>query len=79
MFINKNANNKSAQYITSIQKKIARLLEKCIFKVVTTHNILSNAQIFNSRFVNKIKNLDINKTYKKSRLVVLAYNNQEKD
>lgn len=78
MFI-KNTDVPLAQYTTFRQKKIAKLLEKDVFKVVTTDSILSNAQIFNSCFVNKIKNLGTNKMYKKSQLVIQAYNNKEKD
>jgi hypothetical protein len=35
-------------------------------------------RIFNSRFVDEIKNKGTEKEYKKSRLVVQAYNNSEK-
>lgn len=42
MFINKDANRKLAQYITSRQKEIAELLAKNVFKVVTIANILTN-------------------------------------
>lgn len=69
MFI-KNANTPTAQYTASKQKKIIRLLEKCVFRVVTTADIPTNVQIFNSRFVKKIKNASIDKAYEKSRLVV---------
>lgn len=66
MFINKNSDDKSAQYTISRQKDVAKLFEKDIFKVITTNNISSNVQIFNSHFVNKIKNFDTNKAYEKS-------------
>lgn len=68
-----------AQYVTSRQKKIARLLEKSIFKVVTTTDILNNAQILNFHFIDKVKIASTNKVFKKSWLVVQTYNNQEKD
>lgn len=61
------------------KKKITRLLDKSVFKIVTSKNISSNAQIFNYRFVDKVKHAGIDKAYKKSWLVVQAYNNQEKD
>ena len=67
------------QYNIFKQKEIARSFEKNVFKVVTSVNILSNTQIFNSYFVDKIKYSGTNKVYKKSWLVVQAYNNQEKD
>lgn len=69
MFI-KNANILSAQYTISRQKKIARLLKKIFFKVVTINSILSNIRIFNFYFLNKIKNPSTNKIYKKHKLVV---------
>lgn len=79
MFINKNPDTQRVQYIASGQKEIAKLLEKSIFKVFTTEDISSNIQIFNSRFVDEIKNLDTDKAYDKSWLVVQAYNDQERN
>lgn len=52
------------------KKKTTGLVEKYIFKIVTSANILNNTQIFNSRFVNKVKHADINMAYKKNQLVV---------
>ena len=75
----KNANMLLAQYIISKQKKITRLFEKNIFKVLTGKDISSNTRIFNSRFVYEIKYASINKTYEKNQLIVQAYNNQEKN
>ena len=66
----KNTDMPPAQYTASRQKKIAGLLEKDIFKVVTSADILSNTQIFNSRYINKIKYVGIDKAYEKSKLVV---------
>ena len=40
--------------------------------------VLEGICIFNSRFVNGIKNKGINKELRKSRLVIQAYNDQEK-
>jgi hypothetical protein len=42
------------------------------------HNIPDDTHIFKARFVDEVKNKDTNKAYKKSRLVVQAYNNDEK-
>lgn len=67
-----------AQYTASRQKKIAGLLEKVVFKIVTTENISSNAQIFMSHFVNKIKNSGTGKVYKKSRLIIQTYKDKKK-
>lgn len=58
------------KYILFRQKEIARLLEKTVFKVVIIRNILSNIHIFNSYFVDKIRNLSTNKAYEKSHLVL---------
>lgn len=66
LFINNNANIQVAQYTASRQKEIARRREKDIFKFNTTKNILNNAQIFNSCFINEIKCPDTDKTYVKS-------------
>lgn len=62
----KNTDALPVQYTTFGQKKIARLLDKGVFKVVTIDSILSNTQIFNSRFIDKMKNSDIDKGYEKS-------------
>lgn len=70
VFINKNASAQSAQYTVSRYKEITRLLEKNIFKVVTTEDIPSNVQIFNSHFVEEMKNQDTDKLYEKCWLVV---------
>lgn len=70
VFINKNTNNKSAQYTILRKKKVAGLLKKCVFKVIIVTNILTNAQIFNFYFVNQVKNAGINKVYKKNWLII---------
>lgn len=69
-FINKTTDAKLAQYIASRQKEIAKLLEKRVFKFVTTADILNNAWIFNFCFVHKVKNTGTDKTYEKNQLVV---------
>ena len=75
----KNTDVLPIQYTASRQKEITEVYEKGVFKVVTTNSISSNAQIINSRFVDKIKNPDIDKEYKKSQLIVQAYNDKEKN
>lgn len=50
----KNTDMQSAKYTASKHKKIARLLEKEVFKVVNIDNIPRNIQIFNSYFVDEI-------------------------
>ena len=41
--------------------------------------MLKGVRLFNSQFINKIKNKGINKAFKKSQLVIQAYNNLEKE
>jgi phosphorylcholine metabolism protein LicD len=43
------------------------------------NNVSINARIFDSRFVNEIKNLDIDKEFKKSRLIVQAFDDSNKN
>lgn len=79
IFIHTNTNEKSAQYTTSKQKKVAGLLKKNVFEIVIFDSNSSNARIFNPRFIDNIKNPSINKAYKKSLLVIQVYNEKEKD
>ena len=51
------------------------LLKKGVFKLVNPKNILQGNRVFNFRFINKIKNSSTDKAFKKSRLVIQAYNN----
>lgn len=60
----------SVQYTISRQKGIAGLFKKSVFKVITIKDIPSNTKIFNSYFVNEIKNLGTDKIYEKSQLVI---------
>jgi hypothetical protein len=68
----------SLSFISSRQKKIFDLLERKIFKIINKKNVSLDTRIFNSRFVNDIKHDDIDKTLKKSRLVIQTYNNINK-
>lgn len=82
IFTNKYADT---QLSTFRQNEIEKLLEKNDFKVVTPdklvmlEKVLSNIQVFNSYFVNKIKNLYTDKVYKKSCPVIYTYNNGKKN
>ena len=70
---------KLPQYTASRQKEVAGLLEKGVFETVTDRNdIPAGTRIFNSRFVDEIKNLGTEKAFEKSRLVVQAYNDVDK-
>ncbi len=60
------------------QKKIQKLLENDVFKVVTLDKVImpkqvsSNNQVFNSSFVENIKDLYTDKAYIKNRPIVYA-------
>ena len=60
-------------------KEINGLLEKGVFVVVMERDVLQSVCIFNLRFINKIKYIGTDKAFKKSRLVIQAYNDQGKD
>jgi hypothetical protein len=64
------------QYEDSRHKEVVGLLEKGVFEVA--HEVPDDARIFKARFVDEVKNKDTNKAYEKSRLVVQAYNDDEK-
>ena len=55
------------------------MLEKGVFEVVDTASIPKGTRIFNSRFVDEVKNAGTEKAFEKSRLVVQAYNDLEKE
>jgi hypothetical protein len=67
------------QFTVLRQKKIKGLLKKGVFELVNPKDIPQGNKVFNFRFINEIKNFNTNKTFKKSRLVIQAYNNPEKD
>ena len=64
-----------ALFTDSQCKEINRLLKKGVFAIVTERDVPQGIHIFNLHFVDKIKYLGINKAFKKSRLVIQAYNN----
>jgi len=57
-------------FTESWRKEINSLLKKGVFEFINTADVPKGVRIFNSRFINKIKNTRINKAFKKSRLVV---------
>jgi hypothetical protein len=61
------------------QSEVAGLLEKGVFQVVDCNSVPQGTRIFNSRFVDKTKNKGTEKAFQKSRLVIQAYNDQEKE
>ncbi len=62
------ADQTERQFQTSRQAEVLGLLEKGVFKVA--HIVPQGIRIFNSRFVNKVKNKGTDKAFIKSRLVV---------
>lgn len=61
------------------QKEINNLLEWDIFKYAEKEDIPLGTRIFTTRFVNDVKNKGTNKAFKKSQLVVQAYNDKGKE
>ena len=61
------------------QKEIKGLFKKGVFKLVKPKDILQSNRVFNSRFVDKIKNPSTDKAFEKSKLVIQAYNDPEKN
>jgi hypothetical protein len=68
----------NTQYETSRQAEVIGLLEKGVFKVTPRSKVPKGVRIFNSRFINEVKNQGTDKPVAKSRLVVQAYNDDEK-
>ena len=54
------------------------MLERGVFMIVNETDIPQGTRIFNSRFVDEIKNSGTNDAYEKSRLVIQAYDDQNK-
>jgi hypothetical protein len=64
----------------SQQQEINGLIVRGVFEFVQyNHNKHSGVRIFNFRLVNKVKEKATNSLFKKSRLVVQAYNNKGKE
>ena len=65
-------------FVKSRKKKINELFEKGCFEIVLASDVFQGVRIFNSRFVNEIKNINTIDAYEKSRLVMQTYNDQNK-
>ena len=59
-------------------KKLNELFEKRIFEIIYIDNLLIEARVFESRFVNQMKNEEIEKAFEKSRLIIQAFNDSKK-
>ena len=68
----------SASFVESRKKEINDLFEKGCFEIISTFDVFHETRIFNSRFVDEIKNIGTIDAYEKSRLVVQAYNDDDK-
>lgn len=55
------------------------MLKKRVFWVINLKELPVSIWVFNLQFVDKIKNIGINKVFKKSCLVIQAYNNYNKN
>ncbi|RFU35708.1 hypothetical protein B7463_g539, partial [Scytalidium lignicola] len=62
--------------VPSVKRR--RLLEKGVFEIANPQSMLNDICIFNTRFVDEIKNKETEKAFEKSRLVVQAYKDNEK-
>ena len=65
-------------FVESRKKEINGLFEKGCFEIVSASDVPHGTRIFNSRFVDEIKNIGTVDAYEKSRLVVQAYNDDGK-
>ena len=59
-------------------KETNMLMERGVFEIVPESSVPPNTRIFNSRFVDEIKDPGTDKAFEKSRLVIQAYNDPEK-
>ena len=67
------------QFDTSRQKEVDGLMERNVFQIINKRDIPPNTRVFNLRFVDEVKNAGTEKAFEKSRLVVQAYNDANKD
>ena len=65
-------------YVESRKKKMIELIEKRMFISINKKKMSEGMRIFNSRFVDEMKNVDTNSAFEKSRLIVQAYNDSIK-
>jgi hypothetical protein len=62
----------------SRRKEINDLLKKRVFKLIIIENVSRDVRIFNFRFVDEIKHSRTSDVYGKFRLMIQAYNDQDK-
>ena len=74
----KNLSSHEALYEQSRLKEINGLMDRDVFEFIKTADLPPKVRLFNSRFVDEIKNKDTDKAFEKSRLVIQAYNDAGK-
>jgi hypothetical protein len=79
IFLQDDLQPPSPLYTDSRRKELNGLLEKGVFELVDIADVPQGVRIFNSRFVDQIKDAGTDKAFEKSRLVVQAYNDQGKE
>ena len=60
----------SANFQTFRLKKLNELFEKEIFEIINIKDLFIETRVFESRFVNQMKNEETEKAFEKSRLVI---------
>lgn len=68
----------SILFIESKRKKINEFFEKNVFELVFIFEILARIRIFNSRFVNKMKNIERITIFEKFKLMSQIFNDHDK-
>ena len=58
------------QFHTSCQKELTGLVKKGVFEIIKLINIFNKIKLFNSWFINEIKNLKMDLTFEKLKLVI---------
>ncbi|KAI1002683.1 hypothetical protein K3495_g5516 [Podosphaera aphanis] len=71
--------DRKPNFTTSREKELSGLIENRVFELVCIKNIPPSTRIFNSRFVDQVKNQGTTKAFEKSRLVVQAYKDLNKN
>jgi hypothetical protein len=65
-------------FAKSRRKEINDLLKKRVFELIIIDAVLRNVRIFNFKFVDEIKHLNISDVYEKFRLMIQTYNDHDK-
>ena len=68
----------STPFENSRLNEVNGLVDKGVFQVVDNMEVPQGTRIFNARFVDEVKNQGTDKEFNKSRLVVQAYNDENK-